>query len=323
VVALSVLTAAPAWAELSPISEIVKVLGFSDSDAAEAKAGRIVRGTLPASNERELVSAMMFLVPRAPDAVVEAAVGAILEELDENTISWGFVGESDVAASLSKLRLEPDGAARAERYAEAEPGEDLNLSTEEIARLNALGEGPPVAAVEAVVRETLAARIASYRSKGLAGIAPYARSGGEERSVADDLRAAIETLGGLERNVPSAYRFFLDYPESRPDGTRERLRWSQGLANDVPTLTLTHNLYVPDGNAWLVLQRQFYVSEGYNCQQAVAALLPVAEGTAVFYIGRTSTDQVTGFGGGAKRAIGSKLMGSEIEALFEKLRQQP
>ena len=37
-------------------------------------------------------------------------------------------------------------------------------------------------------------------------------------------------------------------------------------------------------------------------------------------INRTSTDAVTGFGGGAKRAIGAKVLASQLEGLFEKLR---
>ena len=39
------------------------------------------------------------------------------------------------------------------------------------------------------------------------------------------------------------------------------------------------------------------------------------------YINRTSTDAVTGFGGGTKRAIGAKVLASRLEDLFEKLRK--
>jgi hypothetical protein len=47
-------------------------------------------------------------------------------------------------------------------------------------------------------------------------------------------------------------------------------------------------------------------------EQAMAGFLPVSEGTLVWYVNRTSTDQVTGFGGGAKRSMGAKLMGSQL-----------
>jgi hypothetical protein len=86
----------------------------------------------------------------------------------------------------------------------------------------------------------------------------------------------------------------------------------------VPTIALVHGLVVPDGDAIVALQRQFYVSEGFNCEQAVAAFLPADGGTVVVYTNHTSTDQVAGFGGGAKRAIGSKLLASQLEGLFAK-----
>ncbi len=86
-------------------------------------------------------------------------------------------------------------------------------------------------------------------------------------------------------------------------------------------LILTHAFSVEEGEAFAVCQRQFYVSGTYNSEQAVAAFLPVQGGTLVAYINRTSTDAVTGFGGGAKRSIGAKLLTSQLKDLFAKLRE--
>ena len=119
--------------------------------------------------------------------------------------------------------------------------------------------------------------------------------------------------------MPAAYQLLLDYPAAKPPGTEETFRWSQFMANGAPTIALTHGLYVPDGDAWVVVQRQYYVSGGYNSEQAIGALLPMKTGTLVIYTNRTSTDQVTGFGGGTKRSIGSKLLASQLEALYEKI----
>ena len=41
----------------------------------------------------------------------------------------------------------------------------------------------------------------------------------------------------------------LDYPAAKPAGTEEVFRWAQIDAGGVPTLTLTHSAYVPDGDA--------------------------------------------------------------------------
>ena len=47
--------------------------------------------------------------------------------------------------------------------------------------------------------------------------------------------------------------------------------------------------------------------------------IPVKEGTLVVYTNHTSTDQVAGFGGGAKRSIGAKVMASQLRALYDKV----
>ena len=47
------------------------------------------------------------------------------------------------------------------------------------------------------------------------------------------------------------------------------------------------------------------------------AFLPVDEGTLVIYTNDTSTDQVAGIGGGAKRGIGRTLMAGQLEKVFE------
>ena len=54
----------------------------------------------------------------------------------------------------------------------------------------------------------------------------------------------------------------------------------------------------------------------------MTAFLPVKEGTLVVYTNHTSTDQVAGFGGGAKRSIGRKFMAAQLEKSFERSKQR-
>jgi len=54
-------------------------------------------------------------------------------------------------------------------------------------------------------------------------------------------------------------------------------------------------------------------------RQLVTAHLPVdADRCAVFYTNHTYTAQVAGFGGGAKRSIGRKLMQKELVAEMQR-----
>lgn len=68
----------------------------------------------------------------------------------------------------------------------------------------------------------------------------------------------------------------------------------------------------------VAVQRHYYVSTGYNVEQAIAGYLHDGDGTLVIYTNHTSTDQLAGLGSGAKRSIGRKLMAGRLETLFRK-----
>jgi hypothetical protein len=308
--------AAPASAQIPDAPTLLSVVGLTPDQVQQVMSGQIVRGAIQPASERELVTSMAFLVPTSPSQFVADLKAGLGHKVDPDTLASGVFKGAGSAADLAKLTLEPGAQKRAAAYTGATPGGDLNLSTQEIASFNKLA-GSDVPTVTAAVRSALLARQTAYRQQGLAGIAPYARKDGS-RSPADELRTATQAAKALQRYAPGAYQMLLDYPNSKPAGTEEVFRWAQINAHGTPTLTLTHASFIPDGNAWVVVQRIYYVSAGFNCVQAIAALLPVQNGTVVTYANRTSTDQVTGFGGGTKRSIGSKLLASQLEALFKK-----
>jgi hypothetical protein len=314
--------AAPAAAELPDAATLLADLGLSPAEIAEVEAGKLVTLSLKPASERELVAGFAFATSASPAQIVSASRADLLDQVDPNMIAFAIVGGAG-DADFAKLSLEPDAASRAKAYAGAAPGGDLNLSSEEIAAFQKLGSGAATAAVEAEVRAALAARIAAYRSQGLAGVAPYALGGGKSRSPADELTTAVKGSSGLQKYAPAAYQLLLSYPAGKPAGTEESFRWTHFHAHGTPTLALTHMLVIPDGDGWLISHRQFYVSTGYNAEQAMIAILPAkGGGSVVIYGNRTSTDQVAGFGGSAKRSIGSKLLASQLETLFQRGRQK-
>lgn len=317
--ALTLAVVQPASAQLADAETFLRDLGFSAAQIAEVRSGSFVEWTIQASNERELVAALAFLVQTSPTELVNQMREDVLDRVDSNTIAFGVIEGGPSLASFAKLSLQPDAEKRAKIYADAVPDDDLNLSAQELAAFDALSSAPAPAAVEGAVRNALMARLQAYRAQGLGGIAPYARDDGKARSPADDLRSATTATKRIEAEVPNAFKALLAYPSSRPTGFEEAFDWSHYHAHGVPTIALTHTLFIPEGSAWLVAQRQFYVSGGYNCEQSISAFLPMQQGTLVVYTNRTSTDQVTGFGGSAKRAIGSKLLSSELEALYRKV----
>jgi hypothetical protein len=298
-------------------AQVLKELGFPDDARAKLEAGQIVKSSVKSSNERELTAAMAFLVKVPPKQLVDQLQGGLLISIDENTIKYGSINGK--ISDLSGLSLAPDADKRAKGYTNAKAGSDLNLSEAEIKAFNAL-EGKPLAAVEEQVRKSVFARYQAYKAKGLAGIAPYARGDGKLRDAGGDLRSASKASAGLKRHMPDFYKLLNDYPAGGKP-TTETFHWTTYKAHGEPVILLTHAFSMTEGEAFAVCQRQFYVSSSYNVEQAVAAFLPVPKGTLVVYANRTSTDQVAGFGGGAKRSMGGKILASQLESLFEDLQK--
>ena len=298
-------------------ARVLKELGFPDDARTKLEAGQIVKSSVQSSNQRELTAAMAFLVQVPPKQLVDKLQGGLLNSIDENTIQFGSIDGK--ISDLSRLSLAPDADKRAKGYTNATAGGDLNLSEAEIKAFNAL-EGKPLAAVEEQVRMSVFARYQAYEAKGLAGIAPYARGDGKSRDAGGDLRSASKASVALERHMPDFYKLLNDHPAAAKP-TTETFHWTTYKAHGEPVILLTHAFSMTEGEAFGVCQRQFYVSSSYNVEQAVAVFLPVSKGTLVVYANRTSTDQVAGFGGGAKRSMGGKILASQLESLFEDLQK--
>jgi hypothetical protein len=307
-----------AAADLPTPAALLADLGLSAAEIAEVEAGKLVTASLSPASERELVAGMAFAMKASPAEIVKTSRQALLDQVDPNMIAHGIVSGAGSAADFAGVTLEPGAAERAKAYVSAAPGGGLNLSSAEIEAFRKLGSGAAPAAVEAQVRAALLARLEAYRSQGLAGIAPYDLGGGKSRSPAEEITTAVNAFGRVKKYAPSAHQALLSYPAAKPPGTEESFRWQHFQAHGTPTLALTHVLLIPDGDAFLVSQRQIYVSTGYNAEQAIGAILPAqGGGSVVVYASRTSTDQVAGFGGSAKRSIGSRLLAAQLESIFE------
>jgi hypothetical protein len=309
---LALAFAAPASAQIPDAPTLLSALGFTQDQIQQITSGQIVRGAIKAASDRELVAAMAFEVKNSPAQIVSQLKAGAGAKTDPTTKVSGQFGGGGSVNDLAKLSLD---SSRAKVYTSASPGETLNLSTQEIATFDALA-GSDAATVTNAVKSQLLARLKAYQQQGLAGIAPYAREDGS-RSCNDELRTMAQASKALQKYVPTAYQYLLSYPNSKPAGTEEVFRWAQIDAHGTPALTLTHVAYVPDGNSYVLLQRMFYVSATFNCEQALAAFVPVQGGTAVVYANRTSTDQVEGWGGDMKRSIGSRLLESQLEDQFQ------
>jgi len=316
-IALAVLaTAVAASGQEIRAGEALAELGFPADAEPQVLAGKFVRTSPRPTSDRELTVGLAFLVKVPPKKLVEELRDGLLFSIDPNSKTHGAL---DGDGSLAQLAGLAASAAQLKAYANAKPGDALNLSAPEIDAFQALS-GQPSARVEEQIRQSLLARYAAYRKAGLDGIAPYQRSGGKETAGAEDLRRASDAAVHLRKHAPRFYEALVGYPKGRSE-VNEIFNWQSYLAHGDPVFILTHAFAKTEGDAVVVCQRQFYVSGSFDVEQAIAGFLPLVEGTLVVYVNRTSTEQVMGFGASGKRAIGNRVLASQLEELFGKLQR--
>ena len=323
----SVVSFMPPEAHAGPnVEQVLADLPLSDGEKSQIMEGEIVQWTTTESSEREVVVGKAVLVRgKQPNETIEIFRQGIGLTLDPDVRAFGKITGKGTTTDFAGVMLEPNGESEADRYLEAEPGDELNLSSNEISGLKALNVKGQNAAdkkkvVEKLLRTQLLARYQSYHAEGLTGIPPYARGRGKEVWATDELVKATLAAKVLAKHAPDFFEVLLKYPNAKPPGLEEWYYWVNYEVSSRPNFILSHRLALQAADSFIVGERHFFVSHEYNSLQAVGGLLSTKEGALAIYLYRVSTDQVAGFGSSIKRAAARMLMGKQIGRLFEKLR---
>jgi hypothetical protein len=311
---------------LPTLDELMADFAFSKDDVQRVRNGELVNTSAKETSDRELAVVMVFLVKTPVQKLIASLKGGPSSRNDPQVQAVTPIKGEGTLDDFKAVVLQPGGDKEAQRYLNAAPGDTLNLSLPEIASFTALkGAGgaaqpQPQAQVEEAVRKMLLARYQAYRAQGLAGIAPYARGKDKQSLAADDLRRATEAAKGVKKYTPAFYDVLMNYPQGIPAGLTQHFFCIRYAMDGRPNFALRQRLALPVEGAYVIADRDFYVSSGYNDTQAVGALLPVENGTVVVYLNRTTTDQLGGFGASTKQSIGRGMMAKQISAIFEKAR---
>jgi len=307
--------------------EVMKALPLSDSQKQDVLNGKIVKWTTMEAGERELAVGVIGLMKRTPEKAAQLFRGAEGYKLIDAVTAHGVIAGKGTEADFANLVLEPNGEKEAARYLDAEPGEDLNLDSKEIAAFQALkaktqnGDGKKKA-VEALIRKNLLARFQAYQAKGLAGVSPYERGDNEERMSNQEILLSVDAAKLLAQHYPKFSEILHNYPNTDMTGVEESFFWLNIEVFSRPLLVLSHRMLYKDGETYVASDRHFYASREYNSLQAGGGVFPKGDSSLLVYLYRVSTDQVGGFGSSAKHPISRALMGPYVIELFEKIRAQ-
>ena len=313
---------------LPPADEILQELRISDSDRQRIRKGEIVTWTATEGSDRELALGMALLVKTKGENLTDLFREAATFMNIKVITAFGKIGNEGTLADFAGVTLAPNGEKEARRYLEAKPGDDLNLDVKEMAAFRALNSASkdgavPIQKVEALIREGLLARYQAYHTKGLAGVAPYARKSGPHLLASDELSISIKQSKLLAKYLPSVYDVLVKYPATtlkQAEELEEQFFWINSEIFDRPTYTLSHRMLFRIGEAYVFVDRQYYASREYNCLQQGAVALQTEGGTVVVYLSRVSTEQVAGFGSSVKKSASRILMTPYFKDLLEALR---
>jgi hypothetical protein len=303
--------------------EVLKALPLSDSQKQDVLNGKVVKWTTTEAGERELAVGIILLMKGKPEKAAQLFRGAEGYTQIEAVTAHGIISGKGTEADFANLVLEPNGEKEAGRYLDAEPGDDLNLDSKEIAAFQALrNSGANQKGVEAQIRKNLLARLQAYQAKGLAGMSPYERGGNEERMSNQEILLSLDAAKLLAQHYPKFSEMLHNYPNTDMTGVEESFFWLNIEVFGRPLLVLSHRMLYKDGDTYVASDRHFYASREYNTLQAGGGVWPKGDSSLIAYLYRVSTDQVGGFGSSAKHPISRALMGPYVIELFEKIRTQ-
>lgn len=316
------LVAAPSDASAQTLpaiaQEVASTLGFESSDMGRMWSGEIVSTTLEGTTDKEIAVAVMMRLHDDHRDFFERARSGLFFEVDRTVLQAKEIPEraSDTEA-FAELRLD---SKELQRLALAEPGPDFNLTEAESLRLRTAAPRGEAGVLDAY-RDILVHRLQEYRRMGIDGISAYARGNRSEAHPSEDLRGAIASLAGLSARCPSFYGSFSSYPDRSDPAVSHRFFWAVQRVQGRPTVVLSHWVLQLHPDFAILGQRQFYVGQGYDALQTLVGAFAVGNGNSlVFYVNRTSTEQVSGFGSSIAHRLGNRVMLEEVESLFRALR---
>ena len=297
-----------AQAQAPSIEEMVRRIGFSERAVERARNGEVIAESLKATSDKDLTLAVGAKIEAAPQKVYDFVQADKLAKFQTLTIADGRIDPSN--PSLAGMKLSEDTL---EKLAE-DPGGMLHMSEAEAAKISEAGKNGTAAAL-AAYQEALAARAKAYWEKGLDGITPYA---GKDRSPAVDLGHADKAAKAFLQHPVLAAE--IDAVPAKSTGKAEhQLFWAVQKGRDQEAPVLIHRILYEGDIGKAFVQRRFYSGYDYDSLEIVVAVLPTQDGnSAIFYTNHTYTAQVAGFGGSAKRSIGTKLLEKDLIAEMER-----
>lgn len=308
---------APA-AETSVAIEVQELLQIPVDQRRRLARGEIVSYPVTENSERELAVGLAVAVPAPVSQIAQYLSSAQLIAQDASIGEFGLVPDGLSPESLVGPGFTAGEREEALSLFEAAPGTRFNLSPSEIDALRTTRAAGGSASD--AYRRILSQRAQSYRQRGLAGVDPYARTGGAATDPAVDLRPAIADVERIGRTGSDFREALLRFPADQPAQIASQVYWVKRRVQRRPHLSLLHRMVVTGPGPMIHLERYFYVGHSFNSTQILTGALAYQDGTMIFSTTRVSTDEVLGVGSALKRTVARGQVRDEMRTRLERLR---
>ncbi|MGI9307758.1 MAG: hypothetical protein ACR2P6_00770 [Gammaproteobacteria bacterium] len=277
-------------------------------------------------NDAELVVLVGAKIPAGTEAVMSQ-----LERAEPHVEKIVLNASSDTAVrtSLDTYTIPRGQSVDIEWFYKPVADGTFNANTNEFKALQQVAQSSKreglsreqtLAAMDAAVRDILAARVNEYRKGGLAAVSPYDVDG-EEIHPGDYLADSLQPLKLLQREESAFYKAFLNYPadqhgyENRFYATTEKSKDFDGSLT-----SLKHWMVDQRDGTVLIAERKFYISRSLDAMNTLIVLLEEGDDCYVFLLSLSFTQKVTGMGSFIAHKVGRSKVKSNILPMFEGLR---
>ncbi|MCB1985418.1 MAG: hypothetical protein H6936_04580 [Burkholderiales bacterium] len=310
-----------AHAENAPdLQGLIQQFGIQNQNLASLEQDRTLFFNVAENHEKELAAGVVIYITAAPNKIIEFIRNNGMASIETEVTLQDFIPSHATMDTFKKLNFE-NGSREAANFLVAKPGNQFNLSGQEFQTLQSIDPTNvnPAPLASQTYGKILWKRWLDYRKKGLQGIATYDRGAGKTADPARELQVAAINNTILSNYYPKLFHSWLNYPTPLPAGADERFLLINRQVEGRPTVDLVHRIILAADNGGIVLSRQFYVGHSYNSNQLTIICLPFRDGSIVFYVNQTFTDQITGFGSSIRRPIGREQMRRRMDAHLKQL----
>ena len=314
-------TAAPA----PSARDVLLTAGVPTHKISQLDQGEIIAQGIREGTDKELTMSVGIYLPTPMDKVIHYLKSVELFAIDSDVTAFGVIPKNANSNDFKGFTFSAKRIDEVTDLLNAAETDAFNLSVPEISGFselqNLLVDADKITLVNKVLqkyREILQQRWQAYRNSGLKGVADYTRENGVA-SPAAELNISAESCKALTQFFPELSHGWNNYPALLPSGIEEHFYWINRVVENRPTAILAHSVLQAGKAGALILGRQFYVGHSYNSSHMCVGILPYRDGTLVFYIESTSTDQVAGIAAGLRHIMGREQLKEQMLKHMEKL----